>query len=66
MLTKLPQLRAIVIVDDVPRSAQALEAHRRLLARPFTAQALLAEIALLLGWCGALHSRQLTSTSDFR
>lgn len=43
------ELRAIVNVDDVPRGAQAVGARRRLLARPFTAEGLLAEVSQLLG-----------------
>lgn len=49
VLAALPQLPAIVIVDDVPRGAQASGIHVRLLARPFTAEGLLAEVGQLLG-----------------
>ena len=44
----LIQLRAIVIVDDVPRGAAATGKRVRLLARPFTAEGLLAEVGELL------------------
>jgi hypothetical protein len=49
VLAALPQLRAIVIVDDVPHGAPASGPRRRLLARPFTAEGLLAEVSQLLG-----------------
>ena len=48
VLATLAQLRAIVIVDDVPRGLPAL-ATRHLLARPFSADRLLAEVRHLLG-----------------
>ena len=48
----LSQLRAIVIVDDVPRGAPASGARVRLLARPFTAEGLVAEVGQLLGSTG--------------
>ena len=49
VLATLSRLRAIVIVDEVPRGAPALGAHVRLLARPFTAERLVAEVSQLLG-----------------
>jgi hypothetical protein len=49
VLAALPQLWAIVIVDDVPHGAPASGTRRRLLARPFTAEELLAEVSQLLG-----------------
>jgi hypothetical protein len=48
VLAALPGLRAIVLVDDVPHRAAALGARHRLLARPFTAERLLAEVSQLL------------------
>ena len=48
VVVTLPQLRAIVIVDDVPRGAPASETRVRLLARPFTAEGLVAEVGRLL------------------
>jgi hypothetical protein len=49
VVAALAQLRAIVIVDDVPRGAAATAERVRLLARPFTAEGLLAEVVDLLG-----------------
>jgi hypothetical protein len=49
VVAALTQLRAIVIVDDVPRGGPASGERVRLLARPFTADGLLAEVAELLG-----------------
>ena len=49
VLLTLSQLRAIVIVDDVPRDEQAKGTRHRLLARPFTGERLVAEVGLLLG-----------------
>ena len=40
--------RAIVIVDEVPREPPARDARVRLLARPFTAERMLAEVDQLL------------------
>jgi hypothetical protein len=48
ILAVLSRLRAIVIVDDMPRRAPP-EARLRLLARPFAAEGLLAEVGRLLG-----------------
>ena len=48
VLVALPKLRAVVIVDDVPRGVPGV-AIRRLLARPFTAERLVAEVGRLLG-----------------
>ncbi len=45
----LSLLSTIVIVDDVPPGAPAPGTRRRLLARPFSAEGLMAEIARLLG-----------------
>ena len=49
ILATLSELRAIVIVDDVPRGAPASGTRLRLLARPFTAEGLTAEVHQLLG-----------------
>lgn len=49
VLVTLSQLRAIVIVDDVPHGAPASGTRLRLLARPFTAEGLVAEVGELLG-----------------
>jgi hypothetical protein len=49
VLVALSHLRAIVIVDDVPRGAPASATLVRLLARPFTAEGLVAEVGQLLG-----------------
>jgi hypothetical protein len=49
VLVTLSHLRAIVIVDDVPHGAPVSGTRRRLLARPFTGEGLLAEVGLLLG-----------------
>ena len=49
VLVSLSQVRAIVIVDDVPRDAPGSGTRRRLLARPFTAEGLAAEVGRLLG-----------------
>ncbi len=49
VLAPLSQLRAVIIVDDVPRGGPALRAHVRPLARPFTAERLVAEVGQLLG-----------------
>jgi len=49
VLATLSQLRAIIIVDDVPRDAPALQTHvRLLLPRPFTAEQLVAGVNQLL------------------
>lgn len=48
VLIPLSQLRAIVIVDDVPREAPASGSRVRLLTRPFTAEGLMAEVGQLL------------------
>ena len=48
ILATLSALRAIVIVDDVPRGASASGTRLRLLARPFTAEELVAEVGQLL------------------
>ena len=49
VLATLSHLRAIVIVDDVPHGVVASGDRIRLLARPFTAKGLMAEVGLLLG-----------------
>lgn len=49
ILALLVQLRAIVIVDDVSRHAPASGSRVRPLARPFTAEGLVAEVGRLLG-----------------
>ncbi len=49
VVATLTQLPAIVIVDDVPRGTTTWGARVRLLARPFTAEGLLAEVDQLLG-----------------
>jgi hypothetical protein len=48
VVTTLSQLFAIVIVDDVPHGAPEPGTRVRLLARPFTAEGLLAEVGRLL------------------
>ena len=48
VVVALPHLLAIVIVDDVPHGAPGVGTRRRLLARPFTAEGLLAEVGQLL------------------
>lgn len=48
LATELP-MRAIVLVDDVPHGSPAAGANVRLLARPFTAEGLLAEVRWFLG-----------------
>ena len=53
VLALLSHLRAIVIVDDVPRGAPALGIPVRLLARPFTAEQLVGEVSQLLGGSAA-------------
>jgi hypothetical protein len=53
VVATLSQLRAIVIVDDVPRGAPALGIPVRLLARPFTAEQLVGEVSQLLGGSAA-------------
>ena len=47
ILAVLSRLRAILLVDDVPRCAPP-DARLRLLARPFSAERLLAEVGPLL------------------
>jgi hypothetical protein len=49
VLVTLSERRSIVIVDDVPHGVQASGARLRLLARPFTAEGLVAEVGQLLG-----------------
>lgn len=49
VLVSLSPLRAIVIVDDVPHGAPGVGTRLRLLARPFTAEELVAEVGQLLG-----------------
>ena len=52
VLVTLSQLRAIVIVDDVPHGALSSGTRVRLLARPFTGEGLVAEVGQLLGSTG--------------
>jgi CheY-like chemotaxis protein len=49
VLEVLSRMRAILIVDDVPQGTPASETRLRLLARPFTAEELIAEVGELLG-----------------
>ena len=49
VVVRLSQLRASVIVDDVPRGAPVAGTRVRLLARPFTAEGLAAEVDQVLG-----------------
>jgi hypothetical protein len=49
VVATLSQLRAIVIVDDVPHRGPASGTRLRLLARPFTAEGLVAAVGQLLG-----------------
>ena len=49
ILALLVQLRAIVIVDDVSHRAPGSGTRVRPLARPFTAEGLVAEVGRLLG-----------------
>ena len=60
----LPQLRAIVIVDDEPHGPPTSGTHPRLLARPFTAEGLVAEVGQLL--LDALSSRPAVIPSEAR
>ena len=48
VVVALSQLRAIVIVDDVPRGGAGVETRLRLLTRPFTAEGLVAAVGQLL------------------
>ena len=48
VVATLANLRAIVVVDDVPHGEPASGARVRLLARPFTAERLLREVSQLL------------------
>jgi hypothetical protein len=45
----LSELRAVVIVDDVPHGVTAAGSRVHLLARPFTAEGLMTEVGQLLG-----------------
>jgi DNA-binding response OmpR family regulator len=49
VVVTLSQLRAIVIVDDVPHVTAGVETRLRLLARPFTAEGLVAALGQLIG-----------------
>jgi|SRR5688572_11288799 len=49
VLAALSELRAIVIVDELPHDAPGVGTRVRLLARPFTAERLVAEVDQLLG-----------------
>ena len=55
VLDSLCQLRAVIIVDDVPRGAPASGTHVRLLARPFTAERLVAEVSDVLAGAAQRH-----------
>ena len=48
-LAAMPHLGAVVLVDEVPRGASDAGPRVRLLARPFSADALLSAIARLVG-----------------
>jgi hypothetical protein len=50
VLLTLSHLRAIVIVDDMPRRSPVSAPHVRRLARPFTGEGLMQEVTQLLGW----------------
>jgi hypothetical protein len=49
VLGALSSHRAVLLLDDVPRDAPASATHLRLLARPFTARELVAELDRLVG-----------------
>jgi len=49
VVVTLSQLRAVVVVDDVPHDAAGVEPRLRLLARPFAAEGLMAAVGQLLG-----------------
>jgi hypothetical protein len=49
VLVALPEVRAIVIVDDVPRETTVSGVRHRQIARPFSREGLLAEVGLVLG-----------------
>lgn len=49
VLAALSEFRAIVIVDELPHGEPGAGTHLRLLARPFTAEGLVAEVDHLLG-----------------
>jgi hypothetical protein len=49
VLLTLSEPRAIVIVDELPHAVSASGPRRRLLAHPFTAEGLVAEVDRLLG-----------------
>ena len=46
VLVALPQVRAVVMVDDEPRREQPADARVRFLARPFSADQLVTEVGL--------------------
>jgi hypothetical protein len=48
VVVTLSQLRAVIIVDDVPHGEPASGSLVRLLARPFSAEGLVAEVGYLL------------------
>jgi hypothetical protein len=54
VVAALSSLRAIVIVDDVLHDAFTSGTRLRLLARPFTAEALIAEVDRILGSDGSI------------
>ena len=49
VLTALPHLGAILLVNEVPRGASGAGPRVRLLAHPFSADALVSEVARLIG-----------------
>ena len=49
VLAALPHLGAILLVDEVPRGESGVGPRVRLLARPFSAEALVSEVARLGG-----------------
>jgi DNA-binding NarL/FixJ family response regulator len=49
VLVMLPHLGAILLVDDVPRETPGADRRVRLLARPFSADALVSAVARLSG-----------------
>ena len=49
VLAARSQRRAILLVDEVPHGTSASGTHLRLLARPFTAAELVAEVGTLIG-----------------
>ena len=54
VVSTLSQSRAVLIVDDMPRGAPSLAPQVRPLARPFTAEQLVAKVSELLGGATAV------------